>query len=77
MISPRQTRAARALLGWTQQDLADRAVVATNTVARFEAGAVDPRSSTLASIRRALARAGIEFLDDDSHAEGVRLKNKT
>jgi len=58
-----------------KQDLADRAIVATNTVARFEAGAVDPRSSTLASIRRALAKAGIEFLDDDSDAEGVRLKS--
>jgi predicted transcriptional regulator len=41
MITPRQIRAARALLGWSQQRLADKAIIALNALARLEKGAVD------------------------------------
>jgi ribosome-binding protein aMBF1 (putative translation factor) len=34
MITPRQIRAARALLGWSQQQLADKAIVSLNAVAK-------------------------------------------
>jgi predicted transcriptional regulator len=74
MISGRQIRAARALLGWSQQDLADRAVVSSNALARFERGQVDSRSSTILQIERTLRTAGIEFLyDEGERGEGVRL----
>jgi predicted transcriptional regulator len=77
MITGRQIRAARALLGWSQQTLADRAVVSLNALARFESGNVDSRASTLKSVRNALAKAGIEFLGVTDADEGVRLISRS
>lgn len=69
---------ARALLGWTQRVLADRAAVALNTVRHFEKGTVVPRRSTLAAIESALVRGGIEFLHpDDFEGEGARFARPT
>ena len=62
MITARQIRAARALLGWSQQQLADKAIVSLNAVARLEKGIVDSRISTVLAIQKALSKAGIEFL---------------
>jgi predicted transcriptional regulator len=73
MITPRQIRAARALLDWSQQDLADKAIVSLNAVARLERGAVDPRLSTLSAVEAALVKAGAEFIAADHKGEGVRL----
>jgi predicted transcriptional regulator len=73
MITPRQIRAARALLGWSQQQLADKAIVSVNALARLERGEVDPRMSTLMAVHKALRDAGIEFLSADGKGEGVRL----
>jgi hypothetical protein len=75
MITSRQIRAARALLDWSQQQLADKAIVSLNAVARLERGIVDSRTSTLLAIQKALVKAGIEFLDADQKGEGVRLKS--
>lgn len=72
MITPRQVRAARALLGWSQQDLADKAIISLNAVTRLERGQVDPRVSTLEALEKVLTRAGIEFLSN-SAGEGVKL----
>jgi predicted transcriptional regulator len=73
MITARQVRAARALLGWSQQELADRAIVSVNAVMRLERGKVDTRTSTLATVERALVRGGVEFISADQKGEGVRL----
>ena len=73
MISPRQIRAARGLLGWSQQELADKAIVSVNAVNRLERGQVDPRVSTLTAVDKALGRAGVEFLAAGDKGEGVRL----
>ena len=73
MITAHQVRAARALLGWSQQELADRAIVSVNAVMRLERGAVDTRMSTLSAVERALARGGVEFIPADQKGEGVRL----
>lgn len=75
MITPRQIRAARALLGWSQQELADKAIVSVNALARLEKGAVDSRVSTVSAIQKALVKAGIEFLPPDAKGEGVRLRS--
>ena len=75
VITPRQIRAARALLGWSQQQLADKAIVSVNAVARLENGKVDTRTSTLAAIETALTKAGAEFLPAGQMGEGVRLRN--
>ena len=74
MITPRQIRAARALLDWSQQELADKAIVSLNAVTRLERGEVDPRVSTVMAVQRALTGAGIEFLTEEANrGEGVRL----
>ena len=75
MITARQICAARALLGWSQQHLADKAIVSLNAVARLEKGIVDSRVSTVLAVQKALVRAGIEFLAADQKGEGVRLKS--
>jgi len=77
MVTPREIRAARALLGWTRQKLADRAVVSLNSVVRFEQAVVDPRTSTVEALRRALERAGVTFLSQGQNGvEGVMVRSK-
>ncbi|WP_188583412.1 helix-turn-helix domain-containing protein [Azorhizobium oxalatiphilum] len=76
MITPAQCRAARALLDWSQQQLADAARVGVVTVRQFEAGASQPRNSTLDVIERAFEGAGVLFIDQNGHGPGVRLKDR-
>lgn len=61
-LTPKHVRAARALLAWSQQDLAKAAGVATSTVADFERGQRTPVSNNAQAIRSALEGAGIRFL---------------
>lgn len=75
MISARQIRTARALLGWSQQQLADKAIVSLNALVRLEKGNVDSRVSTLQAVEKALTKAGVEFLSAGEKGEGVRLKS--
>src|SRR5260370_38059263 len=72
MITSRQVRAARALLGWTQEMLADKAVVALTALKRLESDPLKVREDTRHRVRRALQAAGIAFVDLD-HGEGVML----
>jgi predicted transcriptional regulator len=73
MITARQIRAARALLGWSQQELADRALLSRNAVAQVERGEVDPRTSTLQAVRRVLEKGGVTFVAASGRlGEGVR-----
>jgi transcriptional regulator with XRE-family HTH domain len=57
-----QIRGARALLGWTQQELARRANVAASTVADLERGKRSPVANNLDAMRSALEGGGISFL---------------
>ncbi|WP_237152177.1 helix-turn-helix domain-containing protein [Oryzibacter oryziterrae] len=66
MVNARQIRAARAWLGWSQQELADRSTVAKRTIAEFELGNRVPYDRTLRDLREALEREGIVF-----HFEGM------
>src|SRR5260370_22265377 len=72
MITSRQVWAARALLGWTQEMLADKAVVALTALKRLESDPLKVREDTCHRVRRALQAAGIAFVDLD-HGEGVML----
>jgi transcriptional regulator with XRE-family HTH domain len=74
LITGRQLRAARALLGMEQIELAKRARVAIGTVRRMESfeGEVGARTGNLSKVQAALERAGVEFLDDQR--PGVRLR---
>ncbi len=69
MLTSAQVRAARALLGWRQADLAAKSGVAEISIKNMERGATDARGSTLRKIEAALENAGIEFM-----VGGVRLK---
>jgi len=73
VISPSQIRAARALIGIKQSDLARGAGISLATLNNIERGVGDPRTSTLEAIERALAASGIEFASD-AVSESVRLR---
>lgn len=71
-----QLRAARALLGWTQDQLADQAGVGIATIRRLEAqtGPIRAISDTLWRLQSALEQAGVVFLGEDgAQGPGVRL----
>jgi transcriptional regulator with XRE-family HTH domain len=74
VITGRQIRAARALLGWTPVELAERAKVSYATVQRAEATADVPntRGANLHAIENTLRRAGIVFLDEGEMQPGGR-----
>ena len=76
MITPEQCRAARGLLDWGQQELADRAAVGVVTVRLFEAGGHTPRRSSLHVIRQAFESAGVDFIDANGGGPGVRLRKR-
>ncbi|MBG6143388.1 ribosome-binding protein aMBF1 (putative translation factor) [Labrenzia sp. EL_142] len=72
MINPKQCRAARAWLGWSQDDLAEKAECARRTIAAFEQEKSVPFDRTLRDIQRTLEDAGITFLMD--RAQGIGLQ---
>ena len=73
-----QIRAARALLGWRQEDLAKAAKVGLATIARIEQGEgmVQGNFSTITKIQQALEREGISFTASQDGGIGVRLQKK-
>ncbi|MBB4020069.1 MULTISPECIES: helix-turn-helix domain-containing protein [Alphaproteobacteria] len=73
MITARQTRAARALLGWTQEMLADKAKVSLTALKRMEsASGLRVYESTSDQVRRALETEGIAFINSGRN-EGVMI----
>jgi transcriptional regulator with XRE-family HTH domain len=75
-ITPDQSRGARAMLGWSREQLADRSKVANATLADFEAGKRTPYQRTLADVRRALEEGGIEFIPENGGGPGARLRER-
>jgi transcriptional regulator with XRE-family HTH domain len=75
-VSVRQIKAARALLGWSQDDLAAISEVSIPTVKRLEAsdGDLGGRPDTAAKILKALRTAGVEFIEENGGGPGVRLR---
>lgn len=75
MISSQQIRAARALLGLSAAELAERAGVSHRTLQRFEAqqGIPDSRLGNLEAVERTLIELGISFLGDPVSSPGVQL----
>ncbi len=76
MITPSQCRAARGLLDWTQQELADAARIGVATVRLFEGEAAESRRATLAVLRRAFELAGVEFIEENGGGPGLRLRKR-
>ena len=67
-----QLRAARGLLGWSQEMLAEKSGVGRATIADFEAGKRTPYDRTITTLRAALKSAGVEFTNGGQ--PGVRMK---
>ena len=73
-ITSELIRAARALLRWSQGDLARISGVSVPTIKRLEGvtGVLAAHSSTVTALRRALESEGVEFIN--GNAPGVRLR---
>ena len=78
MVSVRQIKAGRALLGWSQSDLASESGISEPTIARLESvdGKLGGREATVQRIRAALEKAGIQFIEENGGGPGVRLRKK-
>jgi predicted transcriptional regulator len=74
-VSIRQIKAARHLLGWSQQELASRARVSLPTIKRLEAedGLLGGRPNTARKILDTLQHAGIRFIAHDGEILGVTI----
>jgi DNA-binding XRE family transcriptional regulator len=72
----RQIKAARALLGWSQSDLARQSGVSEPTIARLESadGQLGGRRETVRKIQAALETSGIEFIEGNGTGEGLRFR---
>ena len=73
-MTPAQCRAARALIEFSQADLAAKAKVGESTVRNFEAGRTIPVANNLDAIQRVLEAAGVEFISENGGGPGVRLR---
>lgn len=74
MLSAEQSRAARAWLDWSQEDLANAASVSPSTVRDFEKGRRTPIENNLKALRQALEQAGVQLLfDSEGVAAGVAV----
>jgi transcriptional regulator with XRE-family HTH domain len=71
-LIPAQSRAARALLAWSQRDLARRARLGASTIADFERGQRAPTPDSISLIREALQNGGVVFTTG-----GVALAEET
>jgi DNA-binding XRE family transcriptional regulator len=75
----RQIKAARALLAWSQGDLAEASGISEPTVVRLESvdGPIGGRPDTGEKLWVALEKAGVEFIAENGGGAGVRLKQRT
>jgi transcriptional regulator with XRE-family HTH domain len=75
MLTAIQIRAARAGLGWSAKELAQRAGVSMKTIVRLETveGVPQSRSNTLLEIQAALEAGGVEFVGSPNNRPGIRF----
>ncbi|PVM93636.1 XRE family transcriptional regulator [Caulobacter endophyticus] len=75
MLVPAQVRMARAAVGFSVRELAQRSGVADSTILRFETGKGDILTANLGKLQATLEAAGVVFVSaDDAAGAGVRLK---
>jgi hypothetical protein len=81
-LTAAQIRAARALLRWRAEDLAQHSALGLATIRRAEQmeGQTQLTSANDRAVRRALEEAGVVFIDPEKNdaalGEGVRLRNQ-
>jgi DNA-binding XRE family transcriptional regulator len=74
IMTPAQSRAARALLEMNQSVLAKNAGLGLSTIVDFEKERRQVSEDTILAIQAAFERAGIEFIQENGGGEGVRLR---
>lgn len=74
IIAAAQCRAARALLEWTEAQLAEAAGVELEVIRLFEARMERPRADQQRQVRKALEDAGVILIDENGGGVGARLK---
>ena len=77
MLSVAQLRAARALLGWSQGELAEASGLAIATIKRMESarGPMKSSAENVLKVQQALEDAGVIFIDQgDGRGPGVQLR---
>ncbi|TXQ54865.1 helix-turn-helix transcriptional regulator, partial [Escherichia coli] len=77
MLTPAQSRAARALLDWSQDQLAEASHLGLSTIRDFEKGRRVPSHNNLAAIVRALEEAGVQFIPANGGGAGIRFRDNT
>lgn len=70
MLTPEQSRAARAWLNMSQEDLAQRAKVSLSTVRDFEIEDRDPIANNVEAIQRAFEAEGFAFSSEPGGPRG-------
>jgi ribosome-binding protein aMBF1 (putative translation factor) len=77
MITGAQIRAARGLIRWSAEILAERSKLGVATVRRAEStdGVPNLTAANVAAVQRALEDGGVEFIDDRG-GTGVKLKSR-
>jgi transcriptional regulator with XRE-family HTH domain len=73
MPSAAQIRAARALLGWSQADLAARSGISRRTLTSIESGDERVSPESIEALQAVLEGAGLEFTGSGAD-EGVHRK---
>lgn len=76
-ITAEQSRAARGLLDWSQQQLGEAAELSAVYVRKFEKGDRNPSAEALKALRDALEAAGVEFIPENGGGAGVRLMKRS
>jgi DNA-binding XRE family transcriptional regulator len=74
ILSPEQCRAARGLLDWTQEELAEWADVSRSTIRDFENGRHHLHPATAMQVVAALEKGGALLIASDEAGPGVRLR---
>ena len=77
IISAAQCRAARALLGWSQEQLAEASQVGVATIRDFERGVRNPQARTIRDLKSALETAGVDFIPQNGAGAGVRFRARS
>ncbi|OWV74708.1 XRE family transcriptional regulator [Rhizobium sp. R339] len=75
-LLPAQCRAARALIGWSLDELSSASKISTQTIADFEAGILSPPERILQDMKRSFETAGVLFILENGGGAGVRLAKR-
>ncbi|EEW24013.1 helix-turn-helix domain-containing protein [Rhodobacter ferrooxidans] len=75
-MTPAQSRAARAMIGLSQEEIAKASGVGIQTLIAFESGKRQPYARTLDAIRAALEASGVVFLPENGNGPGVALRKE-